>query len=349
MAQNSYTSPLGRINEIKGEMLRIAEPVEVLAIGCTMKKMPTNKGDNITYRSRIPTGGSATADTRGQNFNRWSITAQAHQVQEGVTPTAETISYRDVSVQIGQFAVLYSYTDKVAMFHEDDIPGDQMTQTAERMPLVREMIRYGVMKACTNVWYAGIGNTTRAMVNSTATYNNLSALSRTLLGNHAKMKTKILAPGPAYDTSAIEAGFIVFGHTDLEHDIRQLPDFVPVAKYAQRQPINEYELGSVGRYRFILSPELAPYLQAGAAVGSTGLKATSGNIDVYPMIVCAEDAVFDVALNTNFDVTHIPAKTKTKEDPFGQRGYVGAMFWSAALVANPGWIGVLECAVTDLG
>ena len=163
------------------------------------------------------------------------------------------------------------------------------------------------------------------------------------------MKTKILAPGPAYDTSAIEAGFVVFCHTDCEHDVRLLPDFVPVAKYGNRSPINEYELGSQGRYRFIVSPELAPYIDAGAAVGSTGLKSTGGTyVDVYPMIVCAEDCVYDVALNTNFDVTHIKASQKTKEDPFGQRGYVGASFWSAALVANNGWMGVIECGVTSL-
>jgi hypothetical protein len=57
--------------------------------------------------------------------------------------------------------------------------------------------------------------------------------------------------------SAIEAGFIVFCHTDLEPDIRDLPGFVPVAKYGQRSVINEYELGSVERFRFITSPELA--------------------------------------------------------------------------------------------
>ena len=55
-----------------------------------------------------------------------------------------------------------------------------------------------------------------------------------------------------------------------------------------------------------------------------------------------------MVLNDNFDVTHIPAKQKTKEDPFGQRGYVGASFWSAALVVNNGWIGVIEVGVTDL-
>jgi N4-gp56 family major capsid protein len=344
MAGNTYNSPVGRINEIKGEMLRIAEPVEVLALGCTMKPMPRNKGDNITYRARIPTGG---ATTNANTINRWSVTAAAHQVAEGVTPVAESLSYRDVNVQIAQYACLYSYTDKVELFHEDDIPADQMAQTAERMPLVREMVRYGVMKASTTVQFSG--GTSRATVDEGITYNGLSLLSRTLQANHGKMKTKILAPGPAYDTSAIEAGFIVFCHTDCEHDIRRLEDFTPVAKYANRSPINEHELGAVGRYRFITSPELAAYADAGAAVGATGLFSTTGsNIDVYPMIVCAEDAVYDIALNTNFDVTHIKASQKTKEDPFGQRGYVGASFWSAAMVANNGWIGVIEVGVTSL-
>lgn len=346
MTQNiqTYGSPAGRINIIKGEMLRIAEPVEVLAIGCSMKPFPKNKGDNIIYRARIPTGG---ATTNSNTINRWSVNAAAHLVQEGVTPQAESLTYRDVTVVIQQYACLYSYTDKAADLHEDDIPGDQKMQTAERMPLVREMIRYGVMKAASTVQYAG--GTTRATVSSVITYNGLSLMSRTLKANHGKMKTKILAPGPAYDTSAIEASYIVFCHTDGEHDIRRLEDFVPIAKYANRQPINEYEFGSCNNYRFITSPELAPYADAGATVASTGLYSTTGtNIDVYPFIVCAEECVNDVALNANFDVTHIPAKQKTKDDPFGQRGYVGALFWSAAVVTNPGWIGVLECGVTNL-
>lgn len=346
MTQNiqTYGSPAGRINIIKGEMLRIAEPVEVLALGCSMKPFPKNRGDNIIYRARIPTGGST---TNANTINRWSVSAAAHQVQEGVTPTAESLTYRDVSVTIQQYACLYSYTDKAADLHEDDIPNDQKMQTAERMPLVREMIRYGVMKATSTVQYSG--GTSRATVSAAISFNQLSLMSRTLKANHGKMKTKILAPGPAYDTSAIEASYIVFCHTDGEHDIRRLEDFVPVAKYANRQPINEFEFGSVNNFRFITSPELAAYADAGAAVGATGLFSTTGsNIDVYPFIVCAEDCVNDLALNANFDVTHIPAKQKTKEDPFGQRGYVGAMFWSAAVVTNPGWIGVIEAGVTNL-
>lgn len=344
MAGNTYASPAGRINEIKGEMLAIAEPAEVLMLGVTPKKFPKNKGDNITYRRVLPTGG---ATTNANTINRWSVTASDYVVQEGVTPAPKALSYQDVSVTINQYAVLYSYTDKTADLHEDDIPADQQRQVALEMGLVREMIRYGEMKASTTVLYSG--GTTLATVDEAIRFNDLSQMSRTLQANGAQMKTSILAPGPDYDTSAIEAGFIVFVHTDAEHDIRRLEDFTPVAKYASRKPISPHELGAVGRFRFITSKELAPTLAGGAAVGSTGLEsAGASNVDCYPFLVVAEDAVYDLALNVNFDVTHIPAKTKTKEDPFGQRGYVGTIFWSAAKVVNNGWCGVIWAGVTDL-
>lgn len=344
MASNTYASPAGRINEVKGKMLKMTEPVEVLQLGCEMQRMPRNKGDNITYRGVIPTGG---ATTNSNTINRWSVTAASYQVDEGVTPAAQTIEYRDVNVTIAEYAVLFSYTNKVELLHEDDIPADQVRQTALLMGLVREMIRYGVMKAGTTVQYSG--GTTRATVDEGITYNGLSLMSRTLLGNGANMKTSILAPGPDYDTSAIEAGFVVFVHTDAEHDIRRLEDFVPCAKYANRKPINENELGAVGRFRFIVSKELAAYADAGAAIGSTGLYTTTGtNIDVYPFIICGEDAVYDIALNANFEPFHLPASQRTKDDPVGQRGYVGASFWSATAVVNNGHIGVIEAGITSL-
>lgn len=345
MAIQAYSTQAGRINEIKGEMLAHAEPFEVLAMGCTMKKMPKNQGDNISYRRVIPTGGSSsTANT----MNRWSVTAASHALSEGVTPTANTLTYMDVNVVIEQYGVLYSYTDKAAELYEDDIPNDQKVQTAERMGLVREMIRYGQMKAGTNVLYSG--GTTRATVDQAISINNLRNMAKTLLANHASMKNKILAPGPNYDTSAIEAGFVVFCHTDCEPDIRDLPGFVPVAKYGSRSMLNENEIGSVERFRFIVSPELAPYTSAGATASGTGLVTSSTNVDVYPHLVCCENAVYDIALKGDnpFELTHIPHSQKTKDDPFGQRGYVGASFWSACLVVNNGWFGVVESGVTDL-
>lgn len=180
--------------------------------------------------------------------------------------------------------------------------------------------------------------------------NLLRHIAKNLAANHASMKTAVLAASADYDTSAIEAGYIVFCHTDCEPDIRDLQGFVPVSKYASRKPINENEIGSVERFRFLVSPELSAYADSGAAKGSTGLFSTSGSyIDVYPMIVMGEEAAFDVALRGADSVapTHLPASSRDKSDPLGQRGYVGASFWSAVLVTNNGWMAVAEVGTTD--
>lgn len=343
MALHTYSTQAGRVNEIKGEILAHAIPVEVLALGCKMKPMPRNEGDNITYRRWLPYGATSTS---ANTINRPSVTAAAHLLNEGTTPNADTLTPVDVNVQILQYGCLYSYSDKAALLYEDDIPEEMKIQVGERMGLVREMIRYGALKACTNVTYSG--GTTRATVDEAIGLNILRRAAKTLKRNHAKKKTRVLSASPNYDTSAIEAGFLVFVSTDAEPDIRDLPGFVPVAKYGSRSAINEHEIGSVEEFRFILSPELTPYAAGGAAVGSTGLVADDAtNIDVYPFIIMGEDAAFDVALRgaSALDVTHLPFKQKDKSDPLGQRGYVGASFWDAVLVTNNGWMAVVEADV----
>ncbi len=148
MATEAYATNAGRINEVLGETLAHAVQVEVLALGCHMKEMPKKRGDNISYRRWIPFG-AATTNVNTQN--RPSVDAAAHITQEGVTPDPDTMTSVDVTVTQQQYACLYAYTDRLAELHEDDIPEEMIIQTGERMGLVREMIRYGVLKANTNV------------------------------------------------------------------------------------------------------------------------------------------------------------------------------------------------------
>ena len=69
-------------------------------------------------------------------------------------------------------------------------------------------------------------------------------------------------------TKPVEASYLVFVHTDAEADIRDLTGFVHVSAYGSRKPVHAQELGSCESFRFITSPELAPYRPAPAADGS---------------------------------------------------------------------------------
>lgn len=346
MAIQSYATEGARIAKLKGEILKHAVPRTVLGISGDQKRMGKNQSDTVVYRRWVPFGGTAGT---AEGTNSWSLTAVSHQVNDGVTPEADTLAPDDISVQLQQYACLYAYTDKTADLYEDKIPPEMKLQAGERMGLVREMIDYGALKGCTNKFYAG--GTTRGSVDEAVSLNLLRKVSKSILGNRGDLVTNTLGASADYNTSPVEAAFLVFVHTDCEHDVRELPGFVSCAEYGTMTKVHPMELGSVDRYRFIVSPELAPIINSGAAPAATGLISTGASfIDVYPFIIVGKNAWANVALRgmDSFEPVHIPVETKDKSDPLGQRGYIGAKFYSAAFVQNDGWMAVAECGATDI-
>lgn len=346
MAIQNYATQTGRVNKLKGEILAHAIPVEVLGITGSQKQMPKNNGDNVIFRRWLPFGGVDNKWITGANVATF---ASDHLTQEGVTPSADSLTATDVTAVLDQYSVLYSVTDKTVDLYEDDVPAEMKQQVGERLGLVREMVRYGALKAATNAFYSA--GTSRATVAAQISLNLLRKVAKSLLANHGKSITRILAASPNFATTPVEAGFLVFAHTDMEPAIRDLPGFKHVSEYGQRQTVNEHEVGSCERFRFILSPELAPYIDSGAAIGSLGLFSTSGTlIDVYPMIVVAEEAWGQVALrgSNSLDVTWQPPGQKDKSDPLGQRGYAGAKTYHTALILNQGFMAVIETGTPSL-
>lgn len=337
-------NPAERIGKLKGEILGHAVGVEVLGITGKQSAMPRNVGQTIVYRRYLPYGATA-ADFN--TINRPLVSVNAHELQEGVTPSADSLVPQDIEVKLREFGCLYQLTNRVADTYEDDVPAEMKKQCGERVGLLREMIRYGVIKSCANAFYSG--GSSRNAVSGKITSNLLRKVSRNLQANHSKRVTGILAPSPMISTSAVEASYLVFVHTDAESDIRDLPKFTPVAEYGSRKVVSQYELGSVENFRFITSPELAPYANAGAAIGSTGLMGGT-NVDVYPFIVVGEDAWGQVALRGDnaLDPTYIPASQRDKSDPMGQRGYVGTRFYMNCTLLNEGWMAVVETGVSAL-
>lgn len=336
MAMQNFNSQPARVNRLKGEILAHAVPVEVLGITGTQKQMPKNQGDNITFRRWLPLGGTDNKWVTGANVATF---AADHLTTEGVTPSADTLAAVDVTATLQQYSCLYAVTDKTVDLYEDDVPAEMKKQTGERVGLLREMVRYGALKGMTNVFYGGTGNSP-STVNGTVSVNLLRKVTRSLKANHAKMITSILAPSPNFATAPVEAGYLVFCSTDMEPAIRDLAGFKHISEYSNRKPVHEQEIGSVESFRFVLSPELAANINGGAAVGSTGLFSTGGTlIDIYPMIVVGEDAWGQVALRgaDSIDVSYIPPGQKDKNDPLGQRGYIGAQTYMTALVLNNGW------------
>lgn len=348
--------PVQRIGYIKGKILKHAKPYICLGVVGVNENFQRNAGDIVKYRRFLPKGASASQPNRfflDASGDRSQAYVDAHLVSEGVTPVAENVGVQDISAPVNQYGCVYGYTDKIADLHEDDIPGEMMKLVGERKALVMESALFGVLKGCTNKYYGGTG-TSRGTVNGTLTLTMLRRIARSLSLNHATTITKMVKGGNAglYGTSPVGRSYPVWVSTDLMPDLRELPGFVPVEAYGDPSIAVDGEVGKCEEFRFIASPELVEVQNSGAAVAGTipALKSTSGTYaDVYQVIVGSEDAWGHIGVNKDkMEVTALSPSQKDKNDPLGQRGYVGCKFYYHAVILNQLQMAVAEVATRAL-
>jgi N4-gp56 family major capsid protein len=326
------------------EMLKHAMPIKVLSTFGSQKQIPQNKTDTVVFRRALPID----AGSNGAP----SITASNYLLQEGVTPGARTIAYQDVQVTVQQYGVLMKLSSKAESMYEDDIPGDMVKLVGEHMASIEELISYGVVRGGTNVVYAN--GSARTSVNTGITLNKLRQAARQLEAAHAQLVTEKLASSVNFGTTAVEPGYLVFIHTDMEADFRNLTNFVPLARYGQQKPVHEREVGTVERFRVITSPYFKPFLAGGGTITAGTFLSNGGTsgttADVYPIMVVAQEAWGQVALKGMGAIQpiYLPAKQITHANPMGQFGYVGANFYKNAVRLNENWMVRIESACSAL-
>ena len=258
------------------------------------------------------------------------------------------MAYEDVPVTLKQYGKPIEITDVVEDLAEDPVLQDASMAAGEQAGLTIEMVTYGVLKAGTNVFYAN--GASRSAVNTAISLNKQRAVTRALKRQKATRVTAMLSGSPNFQTIPIEASYIAVAHTDLESDIRNTVGFIPVAKYGTKQPVCAEEIGVIEDVRYVLSPELAPWADAGGAAGSSMLSTSGTNADVYPVLIFGKDAYGTCPLKGAGAITPIvlnPGKAD-KSDPLGQRGYVSWKTYFAAVILNQSWMARLEVAVTAL-
>lgn len=355
MAIQNYNTVASR-NLIRAamDMLDHAEPITVLGDFGVQREMPQNQTDTLVFRRCLPFGAVAAGSTveagGGARYAGTPVVTPSNFVlAEGTTPTANTVTFQDISVTLNNYGILYKYSSKVELMYEDDIPAELVKQTGETMAEILELVRYGVLKAGSTVIYSN--GSSRAAVNTAVTLNTFRKAARTLEANRAKRVTSRIAPGPDFATRSVQPAYLVFCHTDVSADVRNLANFTKVEEYAAFKPVHPREFGAAEQFRFIDSPLFAPFLAAGAAIGSSGMISVgAANVDVYPILVVAADAWGQVALKGMSAIKPVSLKPSTVNhaNPLGLFGYVGANTWFNAVRLNEAWMARVEAGATAL-
>lgn len=314
------------------EALSHAEPVIVLNKFGQMKPIPKNKADSVKFRRPVP-------------FSPITVP-----LQEGVTPTAQRMSYEDVPAQLKQYGKPIEITDKVIDTSEDPVLRDSMMLAGEQAGASIEAVTWGVIRAGLSVFRAN--GSLRSSINTPVSLNKLRAVVRFLKAQKGLKITQVLDSSPKFSTFSVEAAYIAFCHTNVESDLRNVPGFKPVADYGSRQTVSPQEIGTIEEIRFVSSPDLSAFPDEGGAKSGSGTEmvSTSGvNADVYPIVVIAREAYGCVPLKGAGAITPMVVNPKpSAADPMAQRGYVSWKTYFTAVILNELWIARLEVAATYL-
>lgn len=296
--------------------LKHAAPIIVLGKLGQVMPVPKNGGQVVKFRGPKTL---ATATTPLTEF---------------VTPTAQKLEYRDVTVNLARYGSWSAISDDIADTHEDPVLKDMMEISGEQAAETMEMIDYGVLIGGTNVVFAN--GTARNQVNTKLTLTAQRKVIRMLRSQRAPKIRKIQDGSIKIGTTPIEAAYIAVCHTDLEADIRGLAGFVPVAKYGSREVICMEEIGSVEDVRYITSPLLNPWINAGGAHGGNVLTTGGTSADIYPILFLAESAFGTVGLKGEkaFQPMVLNPNTPRGGDPMGRQGSVAWKSWHACVILD---------------
>jgi N4-gp56 family major capsid protein len=307
------------------ELLKRGLPYLVLEKFGQAKPLPANNSKVIKFR-------------RYEALSTTPVT-----LTEGVTPAGSQLSVTDVTATLAQYGDKVSITDVVMDTHEDPVLNEAVTVLGEQAAQMIEKMRFGVLKAGTNVLYAN--GAARNAVNTAISVTVQRRAVRALKRQNGRTITSIVRSTPAFGTENVAPGFVGLIHPDLEADVRAMPGFVPAEKYGQTTPW-ENEIGKVDEVRYVSSTIFEPWSDAGGAKGT--MLSTGGTAaDVYPVLYLARDAYGIVALKGAYAVTPMVVNPKPSDsDPLAQRGHAGWKAMQTCVILNDAWMVRAEVAAT---
>lgn len=284
--------------------------------------------------------------TQSIKFRRYNSLALATTpLTEGVTPASKKMTATDITATLAQYGDLVEITDVIMDTHEDPVLQEAIAVCGEQAAKTVETLRYNVLKACTNVFYAN-SVSARTSVVAVISRTDQRRVVRALERQEAQFVTSIVKSTPSFNTESILPAFVGITHTDMTSDIRGLTGFTSVADYGKISAW-ETEIGACEDCRYIKSTIFTPYEDGGSGT-TTGKLTTNGTgCDVYPVMYFGKDAYGMIALKGKYAITPIVINpVPSKSDPLGQRGSVSWKTMQTTVILNDAWMAVYEAACT---
>lgn len=318
------------------ELLLEANAVEVIGkLGVKRIRMPANRNETISLLRAVTPEPLVT------------------EVAEGITPATRALTFEQATKTVEEFVEAFQHSSRQAELGEIDILMASKGRLKDLYKRTKEKNAWYEYRACNNALYPSNAITARTGVNAPPSLGRLRTISRLLKSNRAEYVTEMSKGSVFQNTVPIEPAYVILTHTDCISDYRDLPRFIerPRMGGAKEEPFMKHVIGQVEDFIVVASPEFDPYLTSGAAVGSTGMKATGASIDVYTSLCYGREAfgmceVFGVGELGEGGMSMYVHNKADKSDIANQRRFVACRWLDAPIILNQNWCVAYEHAVT---
>jgi len=191
---------------------------------------------------------------------------------------------------------------------------------------------------------------------SSPTNAGLTRLAIDLDNNRTPKSTNLITGTRLVDTKTLPAARFMYIGSELIPTVEKMVDdfgdklFKSVETYAAGTTVANGEIGSVGKFRVIVAPEMVHWAGAGKSVTTnTGYRETGGNYDVFPMLVIGSEAFTTIGFQSDGKSKKFTIydkkpglETADRTDPYGEMGFSSIKWYYGSLIERPERIAVYK-------
>lgn len=193
-------------------------------------------------------------------FRRYELftpNASTLKLQEGVTPSGQSLSQSKVESEVKQYGAFVEVSDLLDLTAYDEVIADSAELLGEQLGTVIEWVTRDVMCATTNVQYAGAKENRIALTTTDKlTVEEVRKAVRTLKRNKARMFNT------ASDGSVRKPHFVCICSPEATFDLQSDSTWQAVSTYCNAEQIYSGEIGRLFGVVFVESTEAKVYSQS---------------------------------------------------------------------------------------
>lgn len=316
-----------------------------------------NDGTSIpAYAGGVP----KTGNLYGSSKDIGSIPAKLPSLTEN-GGRVNRVGFKRIEVEgsIEKFGFFDEYTQESLDFDSDaelqtHINREMLNGATE---ITEDALQIDLLQSAGIVKYAGdaVSNVT-IDVTDLVSYGDLMRLSIDLDNNRCPTSTKVATGTRLIDTRTIPACRVLYCGSELQPTLEAMEDlhsnqaFIAVQHYASGTNVVNGEVGTIGKFRIVIVPEMLKWEGAGAdSTGSATNYETGGKFDVFPMLVVGSGSFSTIGFQTDgktvkFKIKHAaPGSPESyANDPYGETGFMSIKWYYGFLLERPERIGCIR-------